>query len=315
MEKITKESGKINLATILVTIVCIIIVVCAIIFVSKQNGKKVSKTNISGDLDISNAKTIDDYKKIAEEYKEFRELVIEDMGEDYVKELTTFDKVSKIVGEFNAKDYDDSYVENFSQNEIEEAVKKYLNLYFLANSNVPKLLVELNLAQDENVNSNEEMILDDYYVTNINFEDFKNEMLKYVTEEIFIDDFCSSIKSLDGKLCYSSYYMSDSDSLELKSLVKEDDSNNSYIASYVVKSVYIDTDDDNLEDEIVLNDNVENEEIEDDTNVENLTDTTASDEIEETSEYEDEIIVYITSKNNKPIIGYDNSDLYELNEE
>ena len=192
MKESTKERGAINLATLLLILICVVIVIVCLVLVLKmvngKNGKSNSQNNSSSI--VGEPKTLDDYKKIAEEYERFKKAVIDDRGEEYVQELTTFDNVHDYVT-ISEDEEDEEYVSNLSQDEIKKAIEDYLNIYNLYNNNVEKLLVSLNLTTQDKLSSNnsDELLLDEFHQTDINYEDFKNEMLKYMTSEVFLEDF------------------------------------------------------------------------------------------------------------------------------
>ena len=312
MEKGTKESGKINLATILLIIVCIIVVVCVGVFLIKQNnGKKVSKSSEK----LDNPQSIDDYKAIAEEYKNFKDYVTADMGEEYVTEINTFDNIYKIIDTSNLDKYDDEYVKNFSQEEIKKAIEDYINIYNLYDINTEKLLIDFNLTTPEKIENYEELSIGDYYsyiVTDINFEDYKSKMLEYMTEEMLLNSFCGTVKSLDGKLCYIPFNSGDEVSYEITEINKDSEDNiNLYNVKFLVKSVY-EEDNYDTEGEIILDDENETadllmDETENIEQAENqdleLAENQDDDSNLMTEEYEDEMAFYITSIDNKPVIG------------
>ena len=312
MEKGTKESGKINLATILLIIVCIIVVVCVGVFLIKQNnGKKVSKSSEK----LDNPQSIDDYKAIAEEYKNFKDYVTADMGEEYVTEINTFDNIYKIIDTSNLDKYDDEYVKNFSQEEIKKAIEDYINIYNLYDINTEKLLIDFNLTTPEKIENYEELSIGDYYsyiVTDINFEDYKSKMLEYMTEEMLLNSFCGTVKSLGGKLCYIPFNSGDEVSYEITEINKDSEDNiNLYNVKFLVKSVY-EEDNYDTEGEIILDDENETadllmDETENIEQAENqdleLAENQDDDSNLMTEEYEDEMAFYITSIDNKPVIG------------
>ena len=312
MEKGTKESGKINLATILLIIVCIIVVVCVGVFLIKQNnGKKVSKSSEK----LDNPQSIDDYKAIAEEYKNFKDYVTADMGEEYVTEINTFDNIYKIIDTSNLDKYDDEYVKNFSQEEIKKAIEDYINIYNLYDINTEKLLIDFNLTTPEKIENYEELSIGDYYsyiVTDINFEDYKSKMLEYMTEEMLLNSFCGTVKSLDGKLCYIPFNSGDEVSYEITEINKDSEDNiNLYNVKFLVKSVY-EEDNYDTEGEIILDDENETadllmDETENIEQAENqdleLAENQDDDSNLMTEEYEDEMSFYITAIYNKPVIG------------
>lgn len=302
MNKCTKESGTINLATLLlVFVIIVVIIICSIVAirVSRRNSNKVSN-NLNEE-----PKSIEDYQKIAKEYENFKKLISDYEGEEFVNTILSFDNPYDIIDVSNSS-YDDSYVNNFSEDEINELLEKYINIFNLYEYNIEQLLINFNLVTQEKLGEykSNKLILDEFYETDINYEDFKNEMLKYMTEEMFIKNFSEDVKSLKGKLCYSMYNIGEDESFKILSIEKNDDNN--YIVDFHVISNDKDNDIDDVDYSDTDNNHDTNEDEDINTDIENTDNENEDDNLnqEEFSEYDDEMIIRITSRNKKPIVAY-----------
>ena len=152
MKKGTKETGAINLATLLV--ICLIFVVVLVGLIIAIKAFSGSSNNSSAKLD-GDPKTIEDYKKIAKEYENFKKLVINYEGEEFVNNLLTFDFIYDIV-DVNNNNYDDSNVKNFSEAEIKKSIEDFTNLKELYEYNVEELLISLDLTTQEKIEEYED---------------------------------------------------------------------------------------------------------------------------------------------------------------
>jgi len=297
MKKGTKETGAINLATLLV--ICLIFVVVLVGLIIAIKAFSGSSNNSSAKLD-GDPKTIEDYKKIAKEYENFKKLVINYEGEEFVNNLLTFDFIYDIV-DVNNNNYDDSNVKNFSEAEIKKSIEDFTNLKELYEYNVEELLISLDLTTQEKIEEYEdesnELFLDEFYVTDIEFEDFKNKMLNYMTEDVFVKEFTEYVKSLNGKLCFSDIAIGDADTIIESNIEKTDD--NIYSVTVQMKSSYdvadyLDSD---------LDENTEDiEDVENQAEVNNTEEDIALEDVQDEI-YEIMFDVKITSKDNKPIIA------------
>ena len=306
MKESTKERGAINLATLLLILICVVIVIVCLVLVLKmvngKNGKSNSQNNSSSI--VGEPKTLDDYKKIAEEYERFKKAVIDDRGEEYVQELTTFDNVHDYVT-ISEDEEDEEYVSNLSQDEIKKAIEDYLNIYNLYNNNVEKLLVSLNLTTQDKLSSNnsDELLLDEFYQTDINYEDFKNEMLKYMTSEVFLEEFSDVVRSVNGKVYYSDYAVGSEDTYQIKEINIDEDDSNYYVVKIHRISNEIDTDIDDI-----TEDDGETEVVEDvapeTTEAIEQGDGTEELNADSENEFDEEVYVRITSKNKKAVVAY-----------
>ena len=306
MKESTKERGAINLATLLLILICVVIVIVCLVLVLKmvngKNGKSNSQNNSSSI--VGEPKTLDDYKKIAEEYERFKKAVIDDRGEEYVQELTTFDNVHDYVT-ISEDEEDEEYVSNLSQDEIKKAIEDYLNIYNLYNNNVEKLLVSLNLTTQDKLSSNnsDELLLDEFHQTDINYEDFKNEMLKYMTSEVFLEEFSDVVRSVNGKVYYSDYAVGSEDTYQIKEINIDEDDSNYYVVKIHRISNEIDTDIDDI-----TEDDGETEVVEDvvpeTTEAIEQGDGTEELNADSENEFDEEVYVRITSKNKKAVVAY-----------
>ncbi len=114
-----------------------------------------------------------------------------------------------IENEINVEDEEmlDIGISKKEKEELEEKAKdilsKYISLSYYEADNLgamPYILVELELINDEELN--EQLIFGEEYVkkhikTTVKYDDFKNAMLNYITEEYFNKYFCL-YKNIDG---------------------------------------------------------------------------------------------------------------------
>lgn len=111
-----------------------------------------------------------------------------------------------IIGIYIYKIADASNNNTLQKENAEEMAKKildeYINLSNYENSDVgpkPYILVELGLETEENINLLTSGINDTttYIKSNTKYEEFKEKLLHYVTEEYFLEKF-SQYKNIDG---------------------------------------------------------------------------------------------------------------------
>lgn len=96
-----------------------------------------------------------------------------------------------------------------AKNKAKNILNKYIKLSNYENNNIgpmPYILAELGLETRENL----DLLCDkagnttEYIKSNTEYEDFKNELLKYVTEEYFLENF-SQYKNIDGYIGFGNY--------------------------------------------------------------------------------------------------------------
>ena len=114
---------------------------------------------------------------------------------------TNIDNILEISDDKNSKEFSEEEITQLAL----ETYKKYLKLEIYQNSSIgpmPYILEELGLEERENI---EKIIQENYNQTYIKshtkYQDFKNEMLKVMTEEIFNTKY-SNYKDIDGYVAF-----------------------------------------------------------------------------------------------------------------
>ena len=88
---------------------------------------------------------------------------------------------------------------SFTVEQVKQAFQRYLNLVSYNTSSPSTLLFELDFI---NQHSNEVAKKEGYLKTNVKFAQFKDTMLKYVTEKCYDNVFANSFIDENGYLCY-----------------------------------------------------------------------------------------------------------------
>lgn len=235
MNKNTKEPIKIKLSTVIIVsaiVIILAIVVCiGIILINKNNRIKQMKEELSS---------------LKETNKKLQNTIDEELGEDYIELDDYFDKLSN-----SGKNvYNSEEASTFSTEQIEEAIKKYIGISTQYYQSKEGLLLKLGLTTRDRVeNYGKEIIANEYYSTDIKFDDYKEKMLNYVTEDYFLENFCDEIMSANGILYYSYYDAVDTWTYEIESLEKAEDEINTYEIKFKEKVHYDDDENEDYEDE------------------------------------------------------------------
>ena len=87
--------------------------------------------------------------------------------------------------------------QTFSDDEIKKAIQEYMDLIAAKSNSNGYMLVKLGLLKENEMNFEDVEV-----VTNISYEEFKNKMLNYVTEEFLVSKFSSEFYEKDSKLVY-----------------------------------------------------------------------------------------------------------------
>lgn len=151
----------------------------------------------------------DEINKLKEENDKLKKFVFDEVGEDIWAEYITFDD---IVLE-KRPTYNSKKIERFEEAEFEKLLNDYVSVSTLYYTSPEDLLIKLGLTDEEKIyDYADEVLLDEYYITDIKFEDYRNAMLQYMSLDTFEEDFSDVIKSYQGNVCYSSYWSEDSES-------------------------------------------------------------------------------------------------------
>ena len=125
----------------------------------------------------------------------------------------------------------------FSENDIKTALQNYLELIGIREGSPEGLLVKLGLCNYSDYDDSEKTS-DNYIKTNIQYSEYKEKMLNYVTEEWFNTEFTKEYKDVDGVL----YFLDGGATgleFEVKDItIKGDSSDLSYIAN--VYNIHVD---------------------------------------------------------------------------
>lgn len=229
MNENTDKILKIKLNTIInviIIIVALIILTGLIIGLCIKNNKIKKMENTISELKSSNQK--------------MKNIIEEELGEDYLNIKNTFDDIDDLVNIQNTS-YDDAKVESFSDDMIKETITNYIKINELYNTSKEKLLLKLGLTNSKKIEDyGSKIVGDEYYSTDIKFEDYKNAMLQYMTEECFKDNYCDEVKSIDGVLYYSYAEASDPRTHEILSMNKDEYEENSFNITLKEKIQYSD---------------------------------------------------------------------------
>lgn len=116
----------------------------------------------------------------------------------------------------------DKYAERMAK----ETLEKYIELSDFENSAIgpmPNILVELGLENQENINLLTDGIYDasTYIKSNTKYEEFKDKLLEYMTENYFMENF-SQYKNIDGYVgfcnCAGGTILTEIEKITLKSI-------------------------------------------------------------------------------------------------
>ena len=122
---------------------------------------------------------------------------------------------------------------SFTDNEVKEAIEKYLELIGYKHGYAPALLVPMNLVDEEymaNLEANgntDENYYNNYIGTKVEYNKFKNEILNYISNDFFDKEFDNDYINRNGTL-YVMDVDGSGDSYKVKSISKISD--NSYKA-------------------------------------------------------------------------------------
>ena len=121
---------------------------------------------------------------------------------------------------------------SFSNKEVEEALENYLELAGKLQGAPMNVVEELDLCEDgEYINA--KITNDNYIITKIKYDAFKNKMLKYVTEELFEKEFGEKyFKEEDGMLYVADVGATGMEFEVNKVELKDEDDKKTYIAKY-----------------------------------------------------------------------------------
>ena len=123
-----------------------------------------------------------------------------DYYDDYLDTEEYFDTLKAT----NKYIYNDNEVDKFSIEEIRDSINNYLKIYAMYNESQNLLLLKLGLTTKNKIEINSKKPnIGEYHSTEIEFKEYKNEMLNYMTEDCFLNRFCDTIRSADGILYYS----------------------------------------------------------------------------------------------------------------
>jgi len=229
-ENNNKNNGKISitLSSLALGTICILLLIAAMTLLYTQT--YTSKDNITLKAKI---------RELENENKKMHKL-IKDMD---LEEYLDFDEIEKIDNNSNNYGYDSLAAKDFTEEQIKQSIKEYMEIDELFNNQFDKLLVKLDLVTEYEA---EQMLYDidethEFVVTNVKYEDFKNAMLKYMTDIVFQNNFADQIKSKDGRLCFSSYNLDyDISNYEITKLEKDTyfSKNNGYVVTYKYNDSY-----------------------------------------------------------------------------
>lgn len=199
MEEETNENNKssngkvtITLSSLALGAICILLLIAAITLLYTQ-------TNIAKE----NEKLKEDVDKLQSQNSRMLKL-IDDMD---LSEYLEYDEVEKVGNYSNNYGYDSAAAKDFTEDQVKQSITNYMEIYDLFYNQFDKLLVKLDLMSDYEA---ERLLYDldysrEYAQINVSYEDFRNAMLKYMTDITFQNTFGDDVKSKDGKLCFSVY--------------------------------------------------------------------------------------------------------------
>lgn len=166
-----KKSIKISLSTFFLILAIIVIVIMGVFIFKFYNDKKVSDSEV----------------------KELESTINNLEGKINSLEETIND---------NGKNNDEITSKTFSNNEIKKALQDYLELKGIYAGSPGELLNKLGF---EDLEIDDDIIIEDFYKkTNIRYEDYKNKMLNYMTEECLENNFTEFLGEANGDLyCFN----------------------------------------------------------------------------------------------------------------
>ena len=201
---------KLSAVIAVFSLILVLIIIIVLLYNKNQNLKsenlkltKEGSSYISKNLDIG-----DDLEDDEEDYDEY------DEDYDYYEEEEFFDEI-KIE---NKREYDKN-ISNFSETQIKDLMNEYIELYIMYfYGSKDKVIMKLGLDSAKGISKyhfdNDEVRIYDhdavtsdgspafneYILTNIKFDDYKDAMLNYMTEDCFTEEFCKEAKMKDGML-------------------------------------------------------------------------------------------------------------------
>ncbi len=207
-----KKEIAIRPYVIIVVILLVFSLIIALIFV----GNKL--INANKDIDRLN----NDIEDLSEEINKLRKTISEDMGEYYIEEYDFFGGNSDSVQ--NTIDYSKN-IKDFSDDEIRNTIEKFLSLKAEYYNSKTNFLIDLGLTDRRRADKyyNNSSIADEFYLTDIKYDDYKNELINYMTEECFHDNFTEDMKMKNDMLYMSYVTASDPEEYEIQGIEKVKD--------------------------------------------------------------------------------------------
>lgn len=183
-EENTKKNLKISLSTFFLVIAIIVIIVMGYYLYITIEGKRDEEKQVS---DLENEINI-------------LENTVKTLQQQVSEKSNTSNTVNTNSMQTNNSTTNEE--KQFSNEEIKKVLQEYLNLAGVREGGSSALLLRLNLCTNSDIAN--EVIRDDGYVkTNIQYDDYKNAMLNYVTEDWFENRFSGGFKNENGILCYN----------------------------------------------------------------------------------------------------------------
>ena len=162
-----------------------------------------------------------------------------------IYKIYTVEKILLNNSENNIIDNNNVNANNILQHEVAEKMAKkildeYIKLIDYENNNIgpmPYILVEMGLETEENIKSLTLGISDSttYIKSNTKYEDFKETLLQYVTENYFLEKF-SQYKNIDGKVAFCNCRASNIP-VEVEKIILKSVTDNQYTFNVTFKDI------------------------------------------------------------------------------
>lgn len=225
----TEKNIKVRMSTLIISIIFIIILVILVIGTINLNKENnILQTRLS---------------EVQTENKSLKDIIEKKFGKDYILAGYDFDNIDLL--QDNKSVYNSKIVQDFTIDEIKKAISDYIAIADLYAKSKEDLILKLGLTNRKKLQDyGETEIEDEFYSTDINFEDYKNKMLQYMTLDCFKENFCDEIKSLNGKLYYSYFELTNPGTHSIIDIKKEVDEENTFYVQLkdIVHDKYDNTD-------------------------------------------------------------------------